>query len=157
MGASEQRHAAGRFRRQLDVREAQLGLGLEHAAEVAQVRCQPRLVPRRSGGVGIGAVQGQRHHALALLEEAIEVMGGLGRIDQAQQLDVVHCEHRAVVGGAPADMVPAGGQPKAQSLVAAPGVLEVAHADDGVIDAHDVPHLRAPPIASDWPSHRPGS
>jgi hypothetical protein len=53
-------------------------------------------------------------------------------------------EHDAVVRGAPTDMVPTRRQPKAQPLVAAAGVLEVAHPDDGVVDAQDVPHLRAP-------------
>jgi hypothetical protein len=89
------------------------------------------------GALGVGAAQRDRHQAFAVLEKAVQVVGELGGIDDAEQLDVIVREHQAVVGGAPADVTAARRRPEAEPFVAGPRWVEIAHPDDHVVDARD--------------------
>ena len=59
-------------------------------------------------------------------------------VDDAQQLEIVVLEHDAVIGRAPADMPPARRRVEAQPRIARPGRLEVADADDDMVDADEL-------------------
>ena len=103
---------------------------------------RPHAWPRRRGCPGHEPEQ-----PLALLQEPVEPVGELAGIDDPQELEIVVLEHDAVVGRAPADMPAARGRVEAEPRILGARRLEVAHADDQVVDADQLVVQGADPPA----------
>ena len=86
-------------------------------------------VGRRCGG------EGEAEQAFAArFQQGVQPVQELGRIDDAEEFDIVIPEHDAVVAGAPADMTATRGHGEAQMPPRGTGGFKVADADQGVID-----------------------
>src|SRR5579871_1085850 len=88
----------------------------------------------RGRRAGIGAGKSEAQQALALNEELIQIIGELGGVEDAENLDIAPLEHQAVVGRAPADMAAARRHRETEALPGPLGRFEIPDADQAVVD-----------------------
>jgi hypothetical protein len=96
-----------------------------------EARCRER----RAQSDGVGCGEGETQQAFALGQELVQIIGELGGVDDAQQLDIARLEHDAVICGAPADMPAARRQGEAEILEATSRRFQIPNAEEAVIDA----------------------
>ena len=142
MLAGEQAEPGRVRRRKQHVAKAQLdrpGLALQQPAQGSHlVRRRARRGPGGTGRHRVTAADHEAQQPLAALQEPVQAVAELARIDDAQQLEIVALEHDAVIGGAPADMPAARRRVEPQPGVLRSGNLEIADPDDGMVDADDL-------------------
>src|SRR5262245_39093828 len=93
---------------------------------------------------GCAGRESRRHQAFAARKKGVEPLNKVLRIDNPEQLDIVGWKHDAVIGCSLADMAATGRQSEAEPRPSPPRSLEIANADDDVIDTrYAVAHARS--------------
>ena len=134
--AAQIRQLLGRQEDELEFRQCIALRQLEEALQVlGAVGMEARRRERRGQGDGVACGEGETQQAFALDQEPVQIIGELGGIDDAEQLDIARLEHDAVVGGAPADVATARRQGESEVLEARPRCFQIPDSDEAMIDA----------------------
>ncbi len=100
--AAQIRHLLRRQEDELEFRQRIALRQLQAALQVLRpVGMEARRPKARPPGLGVGGGEGEAQQAFALGQELVEIVGELGGIDDAEQLDITRLEHDAVVGRCP--------------------------------------------------------
>ena len=103
------------------------------------------------GAFGIRGAQRERPQPLPGGQKTSEAFAVAGGVDDAAELDVAVGEHQAVLARAAAGMARERRGMEPEPLEGCPRLLQIAHADDRMVDAADViGHSRPLPVAASF-------